>query len=383
MDDIIALRLETDGKRGKSLKKQNRNDQEKSKKLMVQLGQVVRDLGADMKQGKSQAKNWFSKEKEILLQHSTEIRIHHLKDQEQKVYYIRHFRRKLKWAFGVALMGMFVFVTMMTAEVGDLRTQVAGLQAQAVAKDELIKTQQNTLAMRTDDIAEDLEVIKDYRETTSEMTDQLEVLVEKTEVLAQTYMLSANIQLQDRSGSREEIEPLMDSSEEIDDMIVNVAEIADWLTMEEGSLEPDRLLEIEEQLTAFMEDVPRIWPVEGRRISSVFGTRLHPILNGRSDHTGVDIPSDYGSPIVATAEGVVTYAAYSYGYGYMVKIEHANGLETVYAHASKLLVSKGDQVIQGQTIAKVGSTGLSTGPHIHYEIKINGAYIDPELFLEQ
>jgi murein DD-endopeptidase MepM/ murein hydrolase activator NlpD len=195
--------------------------------------------------------------------------------------------------------------------------------------------------------------------------------------------MSANIQLNDRSGLRDDIEPMMDSSEEIDDMIVNVAEIADWLTTEEGIPEADRLMEIEEQLTAFMEDVPRIWPVEGRRISSPFGTRNHPILNGRSNHTGVDIPDDYGAPIVATAEGLVTYAGYQYGYGYTVKIEHANGVETVYAHASKLLVKVGDEVIQGQQIAKVGSTGLSTGPHIHYEIRINGAYIDPELFLEQ
>ncbi len=365
------------------MREQGKNNQKKSKKIFAQLRQVVRDLGADMNRGKGQAKNWFSKEKEILLQHSTEIRIHHLKDQEQKVYYVRHFRRKLKLGLGVAVAGMVAFAVMMTVEVGDLRNQVATLEAQAIAKDEMIETQQKTLAMKTDDITEDLAMIEDYRETTSDMTDQLEILVEKTEVLAQSYMLSANVQLQDRSGVREEIEPLMDSADEIDDMIVNVAEIADWLKMEEGVTETDRIFEIEEELTSFLEDVPRIWPVEARRISSDFGTRLHPILNGRSNHTGVDIPDDYGSPIVATAEGIVSFAGYQYGYGYMVKIEHANGLETVYGHASKLLVEKGDDVIQGQIIAKVGSTGLSTGPHIHYEIKINGAYIDPELFLEQ
>ena len=365
------------------MKKENKNDQKESKNLMVHFQQVLKELGMDIKRGKGKAKFWFSKEKEILLQHSTEIRIHHLKDQEQKVFYVRHFRGKLKVAIGLALVGVVAFATMMTAEVGDLRTQVASLQAQAIAKDQMIETQQNTLAMKTEDITEDLAMIDDYRETSSELTDQLEVLVEKTEALAQTYMLSAKIQLQDRSGTREEIEPLMDSSEEIDDMIINVAEIADWLKTEEGATETDRLFEIEEELTAFMENVPRIWPVESRRISSPFGTRRHPILNGRSNHTGVDIPGDYGSPIVATAEGVVTSAGYQYGYGYMVTIQHANGLETIYAHSSKLLISKGDEVIQGQIIAEVGSTGLSTGPHIHYEIKINGAYIDPELFLEQ
>lgn len=348
-----------------------------------QFFQVLRDLGGDMKRGNGKAKAWFSKEKQILLDHSTEIRIHHLKDQEQKVFYVRHFRKKLKVAFGVLAAVMVAVAVMTLMEVQDLRRQVVDLESEMIAKDELIATQQKTLAVKTEDITEDLALIEDYRDTTDDLNDKLEVLVEKTEVLAQTYMLSANVQLQDRSGSREELEPLMDSSEEIDDMIVSVAEIADWLKTEEGSTETDRIFEIEEELSAFLEDVPRIWPVESRRISSPFGTRKHPILNGRSNHTGVDIPDDYGAPIVATAEGVVTYAGYRYGYGYMVMIEHANGVETVYAHASKLLVKKGDEVIQGQTIAKVGSTGLSTGPHVHYEIKINGAYIDPELFLEQ
>lgn len=359
------------------------NGLSKLKNIAAQFVQVLRDLGADMKRGNTKAKAWFSKEKQILLDHSTEIRIHHLKDQEQKVFYVRHFRKKLKIAFGLLAAAMVAVAVMTVMEVQDLRRQVVDLESEVVAKDELIAAQQKTLAVKTDDITEDLALIEEYRDTTDHLNDKLEVLVEKTEVLAQTYMLSANVQLQDRSGSREELEPLMDSSDEIDDMIVNVAEIADWLKTEEGTTDTDRIFEIEEQLSSFLEDVPRIWPVQKNRISSEFGTRRHPILNGRSNHTGVDIPGNYGSPIVATAEGVVTYAGYRYGYGYMVKIDHANGLQTVYAHASKLLVKKGDEVIQGQTIAKVGSTGLSTGPHIHYEIKINGAYIDPELFLEQ
>lgn len=365
------------------MREQKNNGLTKLNKILAQFKQVLKDFGADMKRGNAKAKAWVSNEKQILLDHSTEIRIHHLKDQEQKVFYVRHFRKKLKVAFGILAVAVVAVAAMTVMEVQDLRRQVVDLETQMVAKDELIAAQQKTLAVKTEDIAEDLALIEEYRDTTDSMNDKLEVLVEKTEVLAQTYMLSANIQLQDRSGSRDELEPLMDSSDEIDDMIMNVAEIADWLKTEEGSADTDRIFEIEEQLTAFLEDVPRIWPVEKSRISSEFGTRKHPILNGRSNHTGVDIPGNYGASIVATAEGVVSYAGYRYGYGYMVKIDHANGLQTVYAHASKLLVKKGDEVIQGQKIAKVGSTGLSTGPHIHYEIKINGAYIDPELFLEE
>ncbi|MFH1429458.1 MAG: M23 family metallopeptidase, partial [Candidatus Margulisiibacteriota bacterium] len=108
--------------------------------------------------------------------------------------------------------------------------------------------------------------------------------------------------------------------------------------------------------------------------------RFHPILKRYRAHTGVDYASNYGAPILATADGVVTFAGWLGGYGKLVQVRHANGYTTFYGHASKLLVRPGQQVSQGSIIARVGSTGHSTGPHVHYEIRNRGKVINPESF---
>jgi murein DD-endopeptidase MepM/ murein hydrolase activator NlpD len=115
-------------------------------------------------------------------------------------------------------------------------------------------------------------------------------------------------------------------------------------------------------------------PIEGT-ITSRFGTR------SRGLHTGLDIATSLGTPIKAAASGVVTYAGYKGSYGYLVVISHGNGIETYYAHCSKLYVNAGDSVSQGSVIAAVGSTGNSTGPHLHLEIRVNGVAKNPQNYL--
>jgi murein DD-endopeptidase MepM/ murein hydrolase activator NlpD len=120
------------------------------------------------------------------------------------------------------------------------------------------------------------------------------------------------------------------------------------------------------------------WPAPGYyRISSPFGMRLHPILKTRKMHTGVDIAVPYGRTIVAANDGVVKYADWYGGYGKVVWIDHGGGISTLYAHNSRLLVKKGQSVKKGQAIAKAGSTGYSTGPHLHFEVRKNGVYTNP------
>ena len=120
------------------------------------------------------------------------------------------------------------------------------------------------------------------------------------------------------------------------------------------------------------------WPSKAStRITSPFGMRNHPILKVPKMHTGIDIGAGSGTDILAANAGTVITAGWNNSYGYMVMIDHGGGIVTLYAHASKLLVSTGNVVARGQTIAKVGSTGMSTGPHLHFEVRLNGVYKNP------
>ena len=120
------------------------------------------------------------------------------------------------------------------------------------------------------------------------------------------------------------------------------------------------------------------WPLPGyTNISSGYGNREHPIYGNQRFHTGLDIPAPRGTSIKAAAGGTVITSKYNNSYGYYVVVSHGNGLSTLYAHCSQLFVSVGDVVSKGQTIAAVGSTGDSTGNHLHFEVRVNGQHTNP------
>jgi len=123
---------------------------------------------------------------------------------------------------------------------------------------------------------------------------------------------------------------------------------------------------------------PSIWPVHGY-ITSGYGYRL--TVFGYEYHQGLDIAARTGTPIVATADGTVVFAGWNNGYGNTVVVEHGHGFTTVYGHCSKMAVSLGDRVKRGEVIAFIGDTGRSTGPHIHYEVRINGRRVNPVYYL--
>ena len=123
-----------------------------------------------------------------------------------------------------------------------------------------------------------------------------------------------------------------------------------------------------------------IWPAPGS-ITSYFGYRYHPILRKRKYHTGVDIGAPMSTKIMAADSGTVIFSGTNGGYGKMISLDHGNGFSTVYGHCSALLVGEGQSVTKGQTIGLVGSTGFSTGPHLHFEIRKSGVPVDPLSYL--
>lgn len=146
----------------------------------------------------------------------------------------------------------------------------------------------------------------------------------------------------------------------------------DLLTLAESRL-------FESRLKALM--VPSTRPLAGE-IGSGFGFRSDPITGRSALHTGLDFPADIGSPIVAAAGGVVLASAFHPQYGQLLEIDHGNGLVTRYAHTSKILVKPGDLVRRGQAVAQVGTTGRSTGPHLHFEVLVDNVPQNPAKFLD-
>ncbi len=132
--------------------------------------------------------------------------------------------------------------------------------------------------------------------------------------------------------------------------------------------------------TDTLATTPSIWPVSGA-VTSGFGWRNSPWEDGSEFHPGIDIAAGIGTPVVATADGEVEKTGWSGGYGNIVQINHGNGIETIYGHNSRIAVSVGQSVKKGQVISYAGSTGRSTGPHVHYEVRVNGTAVDPIKFL--
>lgn len=136
------------------------------------------------------------------------------------------------------------------------------------------------------------------------------------------------------------------------------------------------------EMVEFLRAKPALLPVNGN-LTSRFGWRRSPITGGKERHQGLDIAAPYGAVIKAPGAGKVVFAGYRAGFGKTVILDHGYGIRTMYGHCQKLLVNAGQEVQRGQSIATVGSSGRSTGPHLHFEISVNGKPVDPETFIIQ
>lgn len=151
---------------------------------------------------------------------------------------------------------------------------------------------------------------------------------------------------------------------EIEKRTISLSELADFL----------------EQQKIVASSTPSIWPTNGW-VSSPFGYRMSPFTGRRTLHEGLDIASNVGAPVRSTAKGIVVFAGRQSGYGKLVIIDHGFGYMTKYGHNSQIMVHAGERVSKGQVISRVGSTGRSTGPHVHYEVLINGVPVNPFKFI--
>lgn len=142
-----------------------------------------------------------------------------------------------------------------------------------------------------------------------------------------------------------------------------------------------RLLQDLQARERLLDHTPTLWPVY-TAIAGRFGMRFHPVWRRYRMHSGTDLRADFGTKVRAAADGVVSFAGWDSGYGYLVKISHDYGYETRYGHNSRLLVHSGQTVKKGQIISLSGSTGVSTGPHLHYEVRINSNPVNPAPYLQ-
>lgn len=155
------------------------------------------------------------------------------------------------------------------------------------------------------------------------------------------------------------------------------------------SLSLDELQALTEDKEKFSTAIPAIWPIDRSKMRNkigAFGYRVHPVYRQWRFHSGVDMPGRTGDPIYATGDGVVEYVERSrarYGYGTQILIDHGYGYKTRYAHLNKLLVERGDTITRGQLIAEMGNTGVSTSPHLHYEVIYNRSHVNPINYFDQ
>ncbi len=172
-------------------------------------------------------------------------------------------------------------------------------------------------------------------------------------------------------GEKKQDEALKEMHEEL-------SQLKGAASRQETSLQ--MLIEYFEDKRSLYASTPSIWPVRGW-VTSPFGNRTSPFSGIPAFHEGLDIAAQTGTPVVAPADGVVVKAGFSTGYGNMVEISHGYGIKTVFGHNSRLNVKAGQQVKRGDVISYVGDTGSSTGPHLHYEVRLNGIAVNPVRYL--
>ncbi len=219
--------------------------------------------------------------------------------------------------------------------------------------------------------------------------DEIIVALQKElEITYKYYEIASKDEVIEKVEDKETAEKLVNEIKELSDSEIN-------LTINEKTTNALEEVQIDKLEVAKANTIEKLNIDTTEEISNINGIKIATLpvtgtISSRygvsskirvSTHTGLDIATTTGTPIKVVADGTVTFAAYSGSYGYLVKVDHGNGVETWYGHTSKMLVKAGQEVKSGDTIALVGSTGNSTGPHLHFEVRINGEHVNPQKYL--
>ncbi len=217
---------------------------------------------------------------------------------------------------------------------------------------------QNTIQAKKDEIAENQEAQAEVVAVQKEKVDSMQEMLSEKRALMESYVKDVKKQ-----------EQLIAANAKAEQQVLNL------IAQQTGSSTP-----------YYTGNGTLGWPVPSKKaasssLSSGYIRRTNPVTGKSENHSGYDIPAPYGSAIVAAEAGKVTYSGWMSGYGYTIIIDHGGGLSTLYGHNSSLVASKGQMVTRGQTVAKCGSTGISTGNHCHFSVLVNGSYVNPESYL--
>ncbi|MBW7841494.1 MAG: M23 family metallopeptidase [Ignavibacterium sp.] len=280
---------------------------------------------------------------------------------------IKHFKKKLVTYFTVSVIffsalifGTFYLVSGLLNNENDI----------SILKDENKKLKGNILKLskKYSDLEKELSSI-------TEISDELRLATNLTPINPEERTFGI--------GGSSSLENFYDDfSGEVSDALTNIDKVSQRFEFEKAQY--NEIVSKLNQNGAFYESIPAILPTNGKYSSDSYGMRVHPVLGVNKMHNGIDIITDVGTNVKSSGKGKVIFSGSKPGYGLAVEIDHGFGYRTIYAHLSKIMVHEGQSVKRGEIIAKSGNTGLSTGPHLHYEVLHNGENLNPvEFFFDE
>jgi len=279
---------------------------------------------------------------------------------------------RLRGVFGVVLLLLFIGLAGSTAYLWGFYTKAANVEVQLHESQRLVQEQSAQIV----GMAARLQLLQDDLKRIQQFDSKLRV------------MLNVDRESADIASNTEGTEPVLGQGagglplHRRDLLARRMFALADQLSNDMGFVEvrQQEAIQLFRGNRELLAATPSIWPTEGY-ISSTFGMRPSPFTGQPTFHAGVDISARVGTPVIAPAKGIVTFAGWDGAYGYCLILNHGNAINTRYAHLQKLVVKEGQTINRGDLIAYVGATGRTTGPHLHYEVRVGGVLINPMRYI--